>query len=200
MVEISELTGFNPSGKSKNKKQIVLTHTSRNLEDYITALRFRYNGKYDRIPHFIITKTGEILQLLDTNQYSNNFDGPQLNKNIIVICLENLGWLKKNPLNSSYVNWIGDIYREGVYERKWRGHFFWEPYTTQQMESLKDLTLQLCVEYDIPASCIGHNVRVDGVEKFEGIVTRSNYTTDSTDLSPAFDFEDYKKIFENESV
>ena len=200
MVEISELTGFNPSGKSKNKKQIVLTHTSRNLEDYITALRFRYNGKYDRIPHFIITKTGEILQLLDTNQYSNNFDGPQLNKNIIVICLENLGWLKKNPLNSSYVNWIGDIYREGVYERKWRGHFFWDKYTSEQMDSLQQLCVQLCEEYDIPKTCVGHNVKLDNMELFGGIATKSNYTTKTTELSPAFDFEEFVKIFENESV
>lgn len=58
----------------------------------------------------------------------------------------------------------------------------------------------MCHENDIPPTCIGHNVKVDGIERFEGIVTRSNYTTDSTDLSPAFDFEDYIKIFENEPI
>ena len=200
MVEILELTGFNYIGKSKRKKQIVLTHTSRNAEDYIQSLRHRFNGKYDKIPHFIIKKDGEILQLLNLNVYSNCLEIDQANKSSIVICLENYGWLKKNPLNSSYVNWIGDIYKEGIYERKWRGHYFWEPYTEIQMESLKQLTLLLCEENGIPATCIGHNVKVDGIERFEGIVTRSNYTTDSTDLSPAFDFDEYKKIFENEPI
>ena len=200
MVEILELTGFNYIGKSKRKKQIVLTHTSRNVEDYIQSLRYRFNGKYDKIPHFIIKKDGEILQLLNLNEYSNCLEIDQANKSSIVICLENYGWLKKNPLNSSYVNWIGDIYKEGIYERKWRGHYFWEPYTEIQMESLKQLTLHLCEENGIPTTCIGHNVKVDGIERFEGIVTRSNYTTDSTDLSPAFDFDEYKKIFENEPI
>lgn len=200
MVEISKLIGFNFIGKSKKKKQIVLTHTSRNVEDYVSALKHRFNGKYDKIPHFIIKKDGEVLQLLDTTVFSNYLDNEVVNKLSIVICLENFGWLKKNPLNSSYVNWIGDIYKEGIYERKWRGHYFWEPYSEYQMESLKQLTLFLCEEYNIPTTCIGHNVKVDGIEKFGGIVTRSNYTTDSTDLSPAFDFEEYKKIFENESV
>ena len=136
MLEIQQLTGFNSVGKNKRKKQIVLTHTSRNVSDYISSLKNRYNGKYDKTPHFIIQKDGRVFQMIDPSFYSNILDSEQQNKTSIVICLENLGWLKKNPLNSSYVNWIGDIYKEGIYERKWRGHFFWEPYTDAQMESL----------------------------------------------------------------
>jgi N-acetyl-anhydromuramyl-L-alanine amidase AmpD len=200
MLKIEQLTGFNSVGRNKRKKQIVLTHTSRNVTDYISSLKYRYNGKYDRIPHFIIQKDGRVFQMIDPSLYSNILDSEQQNKHSIVICLENLGWLKKNPLNPSYVNWIGDIYKEGIYERKWRGHFFWEPYTNEQMESLVELSLYLCEMFSIPASCIGHNVKLDGIEKFEGIVTRSNFTTDNTDLSPAFDFDYFKKILENEPV
>lgn len=200
MLKIEQLTGFNSVGKNKRKKQIVLTHTSRNVSDYISSLKYRYNGKYDKTPHFIIQKDGRVFQMIDPSLYSNILDSDQQNKTSIVICLENLGWLKKNPLNSSYVNWIGDIYKEGIYERKWRGHFFWEPYTNEQMESLVELSLYLCEMFSIPPSCIGHNVKLDGIEKFEGIVTRSNFTTDSTDLSPAFDFDYFKKILENEPV
>lgn len=200
MLKIEQLTGFNSVGRNKRKKQIVLTHTSRNVTDYISSLKYRYNGKYDKIPHFIIQKDGRVFQMIDPSLYSNILDSEQQNKHSIVICLENLGWLKKNPLNPSYVNWIGDIYKEGIYERKWRGHFFWEPYTNKQMESLVELSLYLCEMFSIPASCIGHNVKLDGIEKFEGIVTRSNFTTDNTDLSPAFDFDYFKKILENEPV
>jgi N-acetyl-anhydromuramyl-L-alanine amidase AmpD len=114
--------------------------------------------------------------------------------------LENLGWLKKNPLNASYINWIGNIYSEGVYERKWRGHFFWDPYTDSQMDSLQQLCVDLCERFEIPKTCIGHNVKVDNVEFYEGIVTRSNYSSNATDLSPAFDYEELLKVLENESV
>ena len=200
MVEIQQLKGFNSVGKNKRKKQIVLTHTSRNVSDYILSLKHRYNGKYDKIPHFLIKKDGRVLQMMDPSFYSNYLDSEHQNKSSIIISLENLGWLKKNPLNKSYVNWIGDIYKEGIYERKWRGHFFWEPYTDAQMESLLELSLYLCEMFSVPPTCIGHNVKLDGIEKFEGIVTRSNFTTESTDLSPAFNFDYFKKILENEPV
>lgn len=200
MVEIQQLKGFNASGKNKRKKQIVLTHTSRNVSDYILSLKHRYNGKYDKIPHFLIKKDGRVLQMMDPSFYSNYLDSEHQNKSSIIISLENLGWLKKNPLNKSYVNWIGDIYKEGIYERKWRGHFFWEPYTEVQIQSLVELSLYLCEMFSIPPTSIGHNVKLDGIEKFEGIVTRSNLTSESTDLSPAFDFDYFKKILENEPV
>ena len=45
---------------------------------------------------------------------------------------------------------------------------------------------------------IGHNTKIKGIEKFEGIVTRSNFSGDYTDLSPAFNFEEFKKNIENE--
>ena len=33
-------------------------------------------------------------------------------------CLENLGWLRKNPLNNNYVNWIGNEYMDEIYRKK----------------------------------------------------------------------------------
>ena len=199
-LEIQKLTGFNKVGTWKNKKQILLTHTSRNATDYISSLRHRLNGEYTKIPHYLIKKDGRVFQLLHPDLYSDFFEESKNSKQVIVIVFENLGWLKKNPLNASYINWIGNIYKEGVYERKWRGHFFWDPYTEEQMESVKQLSLHLCDEYDIPKTCIGHNVKLDGVERYEGIATKSNYSSKVTELSPAFDFEEFEKIFENESV
>ncbi len=45
---------------------------------------------------------------------------------------------------------------------------------------------------------LGHNTKINGVEKFEGIVTRSNYLSEVTDLSPAFDFELFEKYLKYE--
>jgi len=199
-TEIQELTGFNSVGRWKNKKQILLSHTSRDGGEYVTSLKTRQNGKYTKVPHYLIRKDGRVFQMLDPESYSDYLKDYNNQKQTIVIALENLGWLKKNPLNASYINWIGNIYSEGVYERKWRGHFFWDPYTDSQMESLQKLVVDLCERFEIPKTCIGHNVKVDNVEFYEGIVTRSNYSQNVTDLSPAFDYEELLKVLENESV
>jgi len=61
---------------------------------------------------------------------------------------------------------------------------------------LGSLIEELCNDFNIPKTLIGHNVKVDGVEKFEGIVTKSNYDSTHTDLSPAFDFDELKKLLE----
>ena len=199
-TEIQELQGFNSSGKWKNKKQILLSHTSRDGTEYVSSLKNRFNGKYLKTPHYLIRKDGRVFQLMDPELYSEYLKGYKNKKQTIVITLENLGWLKKNPLNASYINWIGNIYNQEVYERKWRGHFFWDPYTDAQMETLKSLCVDLCERFDIPKTCIGHNVKVDNVEHYDGVITRSNYLNGVTDLSPAFDYEEFLKVLENESV
>jgi len=196
MVETQNLTGFKHTGKNKKKKQIVLSHSSRNVRDYLVSLKTRYNGNNEYLPNYIIDREGNIINIIPPETYSKYLDIGRYDKNVITICLENLGWLRKNPLHGGYVNWIGNIYNEGIYERKWRGHFFWQPYTEKQLESMGSLIEQLCTDFNIPKTLIGHNVKVDGVEKFEGIVTKSNYDSTHTDLSPAFDFDELKKLLE----
>jgi len=196
MVEIQDLTGFKPIGKNKKKKQIVLCHTSRDVKDYLVSLQTRYNGKNPYLPNYVVDREGNIINIIPPDTYSKFLETESFNKDVIIICLENLGWLRKNPLSGAYVNWIGNIYNEGIYERKWRGHFFWQPYSKKQLSSVGALIDELCNDFNIPKTLIGHNVKVDGVEKFEGIVTKSNYDSSYTDLSPAFDFEEMKKILE----
>jgi len=198
MLNIQKYGNFKPTGKQKKKKQIILCHTSREVEEYLASLKFRYNGKFDRIPNYVITKDGRILQLLSDISHTNYFNNENINRNSIIICLENLGWLEKKPLTNSYINWKGSIYNEQVYEKKWRDYFFWEPYTTSQIESTADLCNQLNKTLRIDNRCIGHNTKVVGIENFEGIVTKSNFDSDFTDLSPSFNFETFRKLLKNE--
>ena len=149
MNKIKKITKFKPSGVNKIKTQIILTHTSRQIETYLLSLENRHNGHYDKIPNYIITKKGEILNLLSDFEYSNFLSKPNLNKNSIIICLENLGWLNKEPLKDYYVNWIGDIYKGVVYEKKWRDYFFWQPYTTLQVEATALLCKKMFKEMSI---------------------------------------------------
>ena len=134
MRQMSLYKEFKSEGKHKKKTQIILCHTSREAGEYLASLKFRYNGKYDKVPHYLIKKNGEVLQLLQNTKYSNFFDDEMTNKNAIIVSLENLGWLEKEPLKNSHINWIGDIYNQKVFERKWRDYFFWQPYVEEQLK------------------------------------------------------------------
>jgi len=197
MVNIEKYGDFKVLGKNKKKTKIILCHTSREVGEYLTSLKFRYNGKYTKIPNYIITKDGKILQLLPDNGYSNYFTDETLNKTSVVVCLENLGWLEKKPLSNSYINWKGSIYNQEVYEKKWRDFFFWEPYSEEQVKSAAELCLHLTETFKIKRNCIGHNTKFEGTEHFEGIVSKSNFDGKYTDLNPSFDFKNFIKLIEN---
>jgi len=198
MEEIVSFGKFKGLGKNKKKKQIVLCHTSREVGEYLTSLRLRHNGNFTRIPHFVIDREGKILQLLPLNATTDFFTNDTLNNETIVICLENLGWLVKKPLSTIYLNWIGNIYKQEVYEKRWRDYGLWQPYTDIQVEKTSELCKWLCDELKIPRKFVGHNTKIDGIEMFSGVCSRSNFNQRFTDLSPAFDFNNFKKIFEYE--
>ena len=198
MLNIEKYGNFKTTGKQKKKKQIILCHTSREVEEYLASLKFRYNSTYDKIPNYVITKNGTVLQLLPNDGHTNFFTEDNINRNSIVVCLENLGWLEKKPLTTYHINWKGSIYNQQVYEKKWRDFFFWEPYSDEQINAAAELCNHLSEIFNINKRCIGHNTRFEGVENFEGVVTKSNFDSKYTDLSPSFNFETFKKIFENE--
>jgi len=198
MIDITKYGEFSPVGKQKKKHQIILTHTSRNINDYLQSLKFRYNGNFKRIPNYIVTRDGKIIQLLGNTEHSEYFKDPNINRNSIIVSLENLGWLQKEPLTDHYINWIGDIYNGKVLEKKWRDYFFWQPYTEQQVQSTYSLCGKLLKELKIKSQIVEHNAKIAGIEKFIGIVSKSNFDINYTDLSPAFNFNELLKNIENE--
>ena len=198
MVNFEKHGNFKSIGKYKKKTQIILCHTSREVEEYLASLNFRYNSKYDKIPNYVITREGKVLRLLSDQGYGNFFDDHITNKLSIFVMLENLGWLEKKPLTNHYINWKGSIYNEQVYEKKWRDFYFWQPYTPQQIKMSAELCKHLTETLQIEKTCVGHNTKVDGIENFEGICSRSNYDSNYTDLNPSFNFETFIKFLENE--
>ena len=197
MLNIENYGNFKTTGKQKKKKQIILCHTSREVKEYLTSLKVRYNSKYDKIPNYVITKNCTILQLLPDDGYSNFFLDSNINRNSIIICLENLGWLEKKPLTNYHINWKGSIYNQEVYEKKWRDFFFWDPYSDVQVNSVAELCLHLTEILNIKKKCVGHNTKIDGVEHFEGIVSKSNFDGRFTDLNPSFSFDTFNKLIQN---
>lgn len=198
MSDLIKFGNFNSVGRNDNKRQIILTNTSRNVNDYLQSLKYRYNGKYDKIPNYVITREGKILQLLENDEYCKYNNDSKIDQNSITIALENLGWLEKEPLKNSHINWIGDIYKQKVFERKWRDYFFWQPYPEEQIMLTAKLCVEISKETTIPLISVEHNTKINGIEKFEGIVTRSNFDSDFTDISPAFNFEKFINYLENE--
>jgi N-acetyl-anhydromuramyl-L-alanine amidase AmpD len=193
-MEIIKYGDFKPLGKQKKKSQIILTHTCRNVENYLASLRYRYNGKFDKIPNYIIKKDGTIVKLLENIEHTNYYKEINVNRNGIFISLENLGWLEKQPLENHYVNWIGDIYKGEVFERKWRDYFFWDKYTDKQMTSLVSLCEEVTKSMNIRKDLIGHNTKINGIQKFEGIITRSNLDSNFTDINHSFNFDNFAKM------
>ena len=66
--------------RKTKKTQIVLYDTQRRFDDFISKIKYRKNGNYDDVPHFVISKLGHIYQLYDTNHYSNTFNDPKIDK------------------------------------------------------------------------------------------------------------------------
>lgn len=198
MIEIIEKKLGSPTGKQQKKKQIVLTHTSRDVEEYLTSLKYRFNGKHQKIPNYIITKTGKVIQILSDVQYSNYFSQLDYNRNSITISFENLGWLERVQLKDYHINWIGNIYSGVPYERKWRDYFLWDPYTDIQLKTAAELCINLTKKHKIEVKCIGHNTKVDRPNKFGGIITRANFDSKYTDVSPAFNFQTFTKYLKDE--
>jgi len=198
MIKIIKFGNYLSFDENDEKRQIVLLHTSREINQYLTGLKYRFNGKYDKIPNYVIDKEGKILELIEPKKSSRIFNNKNIDKNIITISLENLGWLYKEPLQKGYINWIGNIYKGKVYERKWRDYVYWDIYTPEQTESCFELCIKLVNEFNIDKKFVGHNTKINGIEKFSGIVSRSNYFSETTDLNPSFNFEEFLKKIEDE--
>jgi len=174
--------------QEEKNNQILLSNTNRDIKNYLLGLELRNNGKYKKIPNYIIDKKGKVQELNKEDVTSHFLEGYR-NNGVVVICLENNGWLSRRSSDGKYVDWLGDIYNNKVFSKKWRNKLFWDKYTDKQIKATKKLIKEICDDNEIPNEFIGHNVLVEGVENFEGIVSRSNYNEHWTDINPSFNFE-----------
>jgi isopropylmalate/homocitrate/citramalate synthase len=198
MVDLSESIEFKSEGISEKKTQIILSETKRSAKNYINSLKYRYNGKNPYIPNYVIDKEGEIYKILDDKKYSKYMDSEVVNKRAVIVVLENYGWLLKNALENTYVNYVGDIYKKDIFKKKWRDHDYWDKYEEKQINVLSELLSDICNKMNIEKECIGTNVRYNEVTNFKGIVSKSNYDFIYKDLNPSFNFELLTKLLKNE--
>ena len=184
--------------KKFEKKQVVIGNSFATNPYHFNGWKHRLGGDYTRTAMFTIDRKGNIYQHFDCEYYSDFVNDKRIDKKIISIVMENQGWLLKDSVGDKYIDWVGNIYkrRAKVIEKRWRGFMYWDPYTKSQVKACYELVGYLCKEYNIPSSCVGHNTYIDSVELFEGILYRSNYYKDKTDVSPAWEFKKFKNKIE----
>ena len=175
------------------KTKIILIHTSANLSDYFIGLGVRHNQKYPKIPTLTIGLNGEIYQHLSFNTVVQFFDNDSLNRQAIVIALENVGWLNQHE-DGSFTDWKGIKYEDMVLDATWRNKRFWANYSEKQFLALVQLIDYLCIGCSINKKFIGNNVFNNKSLEYEGIITRSCFSKNHFDLSPAFDYHSFNQL------
>jgi hypothetical protein len=180
--------------KRKHKKsQILLYDTGRKFDHFMRKIKYRNLGKNDDIPHFCITKSGKVYQIVDPEYATGGSFDPKTNKKQIKIAVENLGWLTRNTLTGVYLNWIDDTYRSTPFIRSWRNYMYWDPYTPDQLNALADLCLILCVKYTMNYECVPSSGFIENAKNIDGIVSKSNFLDIYTDINPSFNFNIFQE-------
>ena len=186
--------------KKTKKTQIFLYDTKRRFDDFTNKLIYRKNGKYEDIPHYIVTKLGQVYEVFDSNFSANTQEILFEEKRMVKIAIENLGWLSKNTITGVLNNWIGDAYRMEPYIRNWRNYYFWDNYTEEQSKSLYELCEYIADKHKIYKQTVPSQGYLENAINFKGVVCKSNFSTIYTDINPSFKWEgffDYAKETEN---
>jgi N-acetyl-anhydromuramyl-L-alanine amidase AmpD len=181
------------------KTQIILATSLRKDNNHILRLLHKDYSKTKKWNTFTVTRTGIIYQHFDPIFHSDFIGNKEVDKKSISIVIENMGCLFKTP-SGKYINWLNEICPdENVIEKDFLGYKFWERFTDEQLQSIIELCNYLCEEHNIPKSIIDFHHYHKDIFKFRGIVFKSNYIEDSSDINPSFDIEKFNKMLHNEN-
>jgi hypothetical protein len=188
----------NYHGTKFKKTQIILGGSLRKESNHILHLKHKDFGLSKRWPTFTITREGKIFQHYDPNFYSDFMNVKDIDKKSISVVLENMGMLYYDANKESFVNWIDEECNDDklIGDKLWKNSRYWEKYTDAQYDSLVWICNSLIKEYEIKLDAIGHNVLETEIDltNFQGILTKSNYDSDYTDLNPMFDWSKFLKM------
>lgn len=139
------------------------------------------------------THDGKILQAYDPKYYAFHLGvkgHSELEKGTIGIEVCNYGWLRLT--NGVYYNYVNkpvpasQVCDLGV---TWRGYRYWHKYSAAQIESLRQLILQLSLQFKIPVrkpwNIKSFDYNPSAVAGAGGLFTHVNYRKDKTDAYPA---------------
>ena len=202
-MKIKQISGFPTNQYFKQempKKIIVLHHTVSGVGIEGDVNWWKQTPERVGTP-FIISREGEINQLFDEkywihhlgikqhilNLFKSKVSNARLNQLSIGIELDSWGGLIKK--NGKWFNYAGsEVKKENVqeYPNGYRGYFAFEKYTKAQIDSLKDLLLNLAFKYNIPT---GYNSNIfefngNALKGTHGIWSHSSFRPDKSDCHP----------------
>jgi len=180
------------------KTQIVLATSLRKNDHHITRLLHKDFGKTKKWNTYTISRDGTVYQHY-CNKFHTDFLGiKEADKQSISIVVENMGSLFQTP-QGKYINWLNEVCDpDRVVTKNWLGYGYWEQFSDIQTENLILLCNEICAEHNIPKVCIDFHHYHKDVLKFRGIVFRSNYIQDSSDINPLFDIIKFNKMLKDE--
>jgi hypothetical protein len=182
------------------KTQIVLATSLRKGSNHILRLQSKDYHKTKKWNTYTISRTGEIFEHYDPKFHTDFLGIKEADKKSISVVLENMGTLFVTP-DDKYINWINEICEtENVVEKQWLGYKFWEKMSDIQIENTVLLCRQLCDNFGIPKVAIEFHHYNKEIYKFRGIVFRSNYIEDSSDINPLFDIQKFNEMLRNEFI
>ena len=182
------------------KTQILLALSLRKDHRHIIRLQHKEFGKTKRWNTFTVSRDGIIYQHYDPKYHSNFVDIKKADKQSISIVLENMGALFKVGDNN-FVNWINEECPiENIEEKKHSIIQYWEKFPEKQIKSTIELCKSLSKNFGIPTHLIEFNHYHKDIHKFKGIVFKSNYIQDSTEMNPLFNIEEFNEMLKIKSV
>lgn len=201
MIEIDKssfwIKEINRYKTQSQKTQIVLASSLRKNNYHVIRLQHKDFGKTKKWNTFTISRTGIIYQHYDPKYYSDFMGVKEGDKQSISIVLENMGCLFESP-SGRYINWIDEECDKGnVGTKKWLGYNHWEKYSDVQIESTIQLCEKLCNEFNIEKKLIDFNHYHKDSSKYKGILFKSNYVEDSSDINPLFNIVKFNNTIKN---
>jgi N-acetyl-anhydromuramyl-L-alanine amidase AmpD len=176
------------------KTQILLATSLRKNSYHITRLLHKEFGNTKRWNAYTVSRDGTVFQHYDTKYHSDFLGIKEADNQSISIVLENMGCLFYTP-QGKYINWLNEVCdADRVVEKDWLGYHYWEQFSEEQIQSVVEICKELCEKHGIPKKCIEfHHFHKETI-KFRGIVFRSNYIEDSSDINPLFDIEMFSEM------
>ncbi|MFW5847324.1 MAG: N-acetylmuramoyl-L-alanine amidase [bacterium] len=183
-------TGFHK--KKTTKKQIIIGFSLREDNNHIQ--RF-YNKSFDDEKSwstFTIDKKGIVYEHFNPKYYSEYLKSkPKVNPKVISITLSNMGFLTQKE-NGDFVNRLNEICPSSQVVQKKIGDLeYWDSFPAEQIDSLVNLCIYLCKEYNIKQNAIDFVFYNKTTDAFNGIVFRSNYSSENIETNESFDIDNF---------
>lgn len=198
--ETYKISGDNHYKTTSVKTQIVVGLSLRKNNHHIIRLQHKDYGTTKKWNTYTISRDGTVYQHYDDKYHTDFLGIKEGDKRSISIVLENMGCLFQLE-TGKHINWLNEICEEeNVLEKEWLGYEYWEKFPDKQIESLILLCRELCEKHGIPKIFIEFNHFHKQIHKFRGIVFRSNYIEDSSDMTPLFEIPELNEMIRNEFI